>query len=373
MQVELPLKKENKHSFVIEQKERVSEEVSSGDLPLYQEVQYKVIPSPEGVTNQATALRRRVTVKAGRRGDSMGDQEKLKYKRKKTLSERMDYYIIRWIQFVGYVGDKMIPERFNPRSMEEVGETRLSRYLRMHFLDTGRIKRKVAAILIMVSLFMLFVFTINAMPWKVYFGTGVAPIYVDSHGRRVANVVTPHYLDPSDPSDRFRIDHVIKKHVFPPIKKQHLEQGFLPVPMEYNVKANISLPMLEEVLSSTAKEMGFPCICAAHVGVPLNVMYIEGSYIYDPKVASISTELYETPPIKSNIYYSPRPPIGSNDVEGGFVIRSPEVVSLRAISVDGYRTFRFEKNFAACVTFCAELALKRPMFVSEMGKTTLLL
>jgi hypothetical protein len=307
----------------------------------------------------------------------------------KSLMDRVDWGLIRATQVFTKQMDRIIPEKYNP-VMQESGQTLFTSKMHKYLIDKGKHTRRVVGAVIVVVTFMLFFMVFNMIPWRGYFALDALTDYTDERGRTMTNIEVPHYLMvDTDASDYKRAQHVTDQNQpFPKITRNQLLIGYHQITLEYNRQANVSFSMLKKQLNKTMVEGGYSCLCAAHLGIPLNVVQVlEITATGIPNVRSLSTlTMYEpmmtlgsketktTQPIEGNIYYSPdaegverehaNGPLTGKDT---FSITYPSRVALRYLTERGYEALAVSGYKAACVVFCGELSQKKKLVNRELG------
>jgi hypothetical protein len=321
------------------------------------------------------------------------DYHKLRVRRQRGFSmsmmERIDWALLRAALFLSKQVDRWVPSKFNPIISGEAsgGETLLASKIRRHVLDAGKYTRRAIGMGVLVLVVMMFFVVANMIPWRGYFAMDVMDMYTDERGRNMMNVEIPHYLDvDNDASDYLRAQHLVRDS-FPHIDRKDLLRGYHEVELEYERKANISFSMLRDKLNDTMIQGGYSCLCAAHLGVPLNVMQmltvkytglpnvrsLTTTTLYEPTLSMADKEVISTAPVESNIYYAPPTIDGTAHSNGPlkhgqtFSIVYPKRVALRYITERGFETISVSGYKAACVVFCCELSAKQKLFHRTKG------
>ncbi len=174
-----------------------------------------------------------------------------------------------WLFFIRCI-IAFIPTRWNAFNLE-IGMTHWENRLRVYWLDSGLYKRKLVWASVMF-VFVLVALTVSStIPWRLLLRTDVEQVYTDTRGREIHNILVPRLIDPKkDASDAQIADQIIRGGAFRELTPQVVKQGYTSVR-----ESNISLDMLRSKLIDVGRR--YPCLCAAHMGVPLNVI------VFSPK------------------------------------------------------------------------------------------
>jgi len=382
------------------EEQHVAKEVARGqELPLYGSTEFVAEPRrPEGISPSAELVRRRTTV-AGvsdleEASAQHSDYRRMDLKSRRaphtmTWMERVDWALLRAAGLASRGVDRWVPARFNPRNPES-GRTRWGAVIQRHVLDSGKHTRRAIGLGTLVVAAMVLLLVANAIPWRGYFAMDAVPVFADERGRSMRNVEVPHYLRvDADASDYKRAQHLVRRSTsFPAVTRDWLLRGYREVELEYGRRANVSFNMLRDALNRTMIEGGYSCLCAAHLGIPLNVVELLTvaptglpntrrlltQTLYEPTLTLGSKETRTTTPIESNIYYAPRAPGVVPEHANGplaagqtFTITYPNRVALRYVTEQGFEALSVSGHKAACVVFCCELSQKRALIDRVRG------
>jgi len=381
------------YSVVTSEERNASFEVSSGEeLPFTVSTTYTPDTArPRGPNANLTLLRRKTRISGITASSEQGQAVRSEYKQMEgkakrgrglSVMDRIDWLLMRGALALSRQIDQWAPTRFNPVLMEDGGRTLWASRIQRHVLDRGKYTRRaIAAALVIVAIALAFVCA-NMLPWRAFFGMGTVSVYIDERGRSMTNVEVPHYLAVNDDaSDRLRAKFLAWDDADPwtAITKDALKRGFTRVDLEYGRSANISFAMLERAMNATMIERGFGCLCAAHMGVPLNAVYIaktatSASMLWEPSLTMASKTNRRSAPVSSNIYYAPQGADVERDHPNGplrpdqtFSITFPEKVALRYLTERGFEGLELSGSRAACVVFCCELGLKKRLIDRKIG------
>lgn len=388
--------KEENLSFVIEETKSDDKGLQS-ELPLTTEVSFEPvdnIPQQYSTHQGNTYLRRRTIIKGTssmkEQRSEYHDMEKKMQDRayKKTFVQKIDWIIMRLCINLIYVVDYIIPKKFNPREVESE-DTLCGRKLREVLLDKGKNTRILIALVVFLSLGFGTCYIILSTPWKSYFASDVILEYHMNGDTRspsgnkypstiVNNVLMPRYMNPLvDPSDLIRINHLVKQdNVFNRVTVDDIKRGYMKTFVEYPHGVNVSFELLENIMIQEANNRKLGCLCAAHVGVPLNVVwaYKKGFY-HEPKMTLGTSKVGIMGPIKNaNLYYNASIASETSTLKAqeranhalppnnnGFYITHPYGIALRYVTKEGLKSDEVYGKVAGCVVFCCELAAKKPL------------
>src|SRR6056297_464800 len=126
------------------------------------------------------------------------------------------------------------------------------------------------------------------------------------------------------------------------------------------------------------EEQNLTCVCAAHLGVPLNIIFMhQKGVIYDP-VMTLGTKDLRISPIlkKTNLYYNTTIFV-QNEKKGihntglppeeGFRISYPKGIAYRYLTKKGMKSNEAYHMHSACIVFCCELAAKKVLVGPPQG------
>ena len=390
---------QSQYTIVSSKEDVTSFEISGGgELPLFERTEYLTeTHHPDGLSPSVSLVRRRTHLSGAsdleQEQAQHSDYRRLRVKRKRgfdmSTMERVDWVLLRAAHFLSKQVDRWVPRRFNPiiSGEESVGETLLASKIRRYVLDAGKYTRRAIGTGTLILFIMMLFMVANMIPWRGYFAMDVIGMYTDERGRNIMNVEMPHYLDvDNDASDYLRAQYLVQ-YSFPHINRKDLLRGYHEVELEYDRKANISFSILRDKLNETMIEGGYSCLCAAHLGVPLNVMQmltvkhtglpnvrsLSTTTLYEPTLSMADKEVTTTAPVESNLYYTPSIEDGNVYSNGPlkrgqtFPIVYPKRVALRYITERGFETISVSGYKAACVVFCCELSAKRKLFHRTKG------
>lgn len=382
---------DTQNSIVIEEDKQYDEELVSGqELPFSQTSVFsepKEIPREFSQSNTNLFKRKttRVTGISGANVGSGGSEYRELRKRmkmpeeRKSVVQRIDWALLRITMFVAKMIDKFVPSKFNP-VQQETSETLWMGRIRRNMLDKGKHKRRFVTVVTFLMLSLFVVVMLTSVPWRSYAAMDVLKeAYIKPDGEQgetiiVRNLLMPHYLDPrNDPSDRVRLEHLVdQRHIFDSIVTSDLKRDYKEVKVQYKEKVNVSFSVLQDVMKAVSEERNLPCICAAHVGVPLNVVYLNNQgFMNEPTMTLGTKDLRISPVLKNaNLYYNAslfaenrKSGIKNTGVppEEGFRIMYPKAIAFRFLTPEGFKSREAYTLYSACVVFCAELAKKKPL------------
>src|SRR6056297_946275 len=372
-----------KDSIVVEETKNYDEELDGNmELPFTQTITYDSplkIPK-EFSTQQNHLFKRKTTNISGISGSKKSEFRELRKRMsnrndKKTWVQRLDWWLLRITRYIAMCIDMILPKKMNPID-QETSETLWSARIRKHLLDKGKHKRRMIYLAVLLSISFGLVFVITSVPWKSYTAADVIDqFYVDNNDGPlliVHNMLIPRFLNPvSDPSDVIRLKN-ITTNPFSKITKKDLEFGYKEVKVQYKYNVNISFSVVHDELKADSKEKTLSCLCAAHIGIPLNIIYIHGNGILDEPTMTLGTkELRLSPRIKNtNLYYNstifgdPKMPMSKKTgipPDEGFQITYPKSIAYRYLTVDGFKSKEAYSMHSACIVFCCELATKETL------------
>lgn len=397
-------------SIILEETKSNEKELEK-ELPFSSQVSFEQVENiPQEYSTHAgnNYLRRRTTI----RGVTSMKKEKSEYydlerkmsdkTYKKSFFQRIDWIILRVCVALIKVVDSVVPSRFNPREMES-DDTVYGRKLRETLLDRGKNTRRLIALVFFLMLVFGITFFMVSTPWKSYFASDVIAEYTtpanhspftgdganNNHPTAtIRNVLMPRYMNPQkDPSDVIRIKNMVRQqNVFKKIAIDDIKRGYIETFVEYPHGVNISFELVEKIMLDEAKNRDLGCLCAAHVGIPLNIIwtYRKGFY-HEPKMTLGTPRVGVMGPIKNtNLYYNASiatkrwlSSMGGNHhnnnnnniddssyqapPQEGFYVTYPYGIALRYVTRDGLKSDEVYGKGAGCVVFCCELAAKKPL------------
>lgn len=372
---------EDKHIVILEEANEADESLSMGqELPFSMTtVLEDASHVPEQYSTVNNLYKRKKTTFQGISGTKNAKSEYHIAKsymqdktKKRSIMQHIDWGLLQTCSLLIHIVDKVVPEKYNPREQEAAG-TLWGRKLRENLLDRGKHTRRIAALCIFLLLGFSVTFIIGIVPWRTYLASDIIPHYQikGENGAVVIikDVMMPHYLDPmNDPSDRLRLAHIVSpRNVFRRINQDDLKKGYAKIRVEYVDAVNVSFDLLEDAMKNEADYRKLGCLCAAHMGVPINViwMYKKGFY-YEPKMTLGTEKVGFMGPVKNtNLYYNASEKInsGGNGIppSEGFYIGHPAGIALRHVTKKGLRSDELYGKNAGCVVFCCELAAKESL------------
>lgn len=250
-----------------------------------------------------------------------------------------------------------IPERWNRMNLE-IGMTNWENRLRVYWLDSGLYKRKLVWAAVMFVLVLVALLVSSMIPWRLLLRTDVEHVYTDTRGREIHNILVPRLMDPkNDASDAQVADQILRGEAFRELTPQVVKQGYTGVR-----GSNISLDMLRSKLIEEGRN--YPCLCAAHMGVPLNVITVS-PFGVSPKGKKRETPLFmlEPSPTGATGKAMASGKMQSNlDPGNPFQVVHPSRMTVKYLTMNGLvdRT-ELRGDDAACVVWCIELAWKEQL------------
>jgi hypothetical protein len=251
-----------------------------------------------------------------------------------------------------------IPKRWNTMNLE-IGMTSWEDRLRVQWLDSGLYKRKLvwAAVIFVIVLVALLVSTM--IPWRLLLKTDVEHVYTDTRGREIQNILVPRLIDPkNDASDAQIANQILKGAPFRELTPQVVKQGYAGVR-----GSNVSLDMLRGKLVEAGRK--YPCLCAAHMGIPLNAIsfFPRGGkggkklFMLEPSPTGATGKAIESDKMQSNL-----------DPGVPFRVTHPTRMSVKFLTMDGLvdRT-ELRGDDSACAVWCIELAWKEALVEEDGG------
>lgn len=370
---------DDKHIVILEESQEADEDLSMGqELPFSMTTTLEDARHvPEQYSTISNLYKRKKTTFQGISGTKNAKSEyhiakaQMRDKTmKRTLMQRIDWGLLRICSSIISIVDSVVPERYNPKE-PEAADTLWGRKLRENLLDRGKHTRRIAALCIFLFLGFSVTFIIGIVPWRTYLASDILPYYQvkgeDGTIVTIKDVMMPHYIDAiNDPSDRLRLAHIVnQRNVFRKINQEDLKKGYARVRVEYADAVNVSFSLLEDAMRKEADDRKLGCLCAAHMGVPLNViwMYKKGFY-YEPKMTLGTEKVGFMGPVKNtNLYYNASDSSNGSGIPppDGFYIGHPAGIALRHVTKKGLRSDELYGKNAGCVVFCCELASKESL------------
>lgn len=110
--------------------------------------------------------------------------------------------------------------------------------------------------------------------------------YLDANGRLISNTLLRFGMMDSEVHSK-QISWISSLKESAVISERDVSRGYVTIPWSDGLNVNISILLLEQRLASVYSSLGKGCLCAAHVGVPVNVAFMSDTMMIEP---SFSTE-----------------------------------------------------------------------------------